>query len=76
MIRYLKLQTLMLAAIWHDIVVLAREVMGQPARTWFADRPDWYVGLVAVYFIQPKLLSWRRSAVIELEFRRATGVSK
>ena len=76
MIRYLKWQVLMLAAIWHDIVVLAREVMGQPARTWFADRPDWYVGLVAAYFTHPKLQSWLRSAVVELEFRRATGVSK
>lgn len=68
-----------LAACYHGIVCALRMAGGAPSKAWLHDRPDWFVKLVAIKQPDPKNTAFRRlhqQAVIELDFRRATGVSK
>lgn len=66
-------------AVYHMAICAARVTAGASARQWLHDRPDWfikYLTLQGVVAGAPDFTRLKRQAVVELDFRRATGVSK
>ncbi len=66
-------------AIYHLIVCAVRVNSGAAPTRWLHDRPDWFVKYITrmpVVAGAPNFTQLKRQAVVELDFRRVTGVSK
>lgn len=66
-------------AAYHMAVCAMRVSAGHAPTRWLHDRPDWFVKYIARMSVAagaPDFTRLKRQALVELDFRRVTGVSK
>lgn len=66
-------------AVYHLAVCASRISAGAAPTQWLHDRPDWFVKYIARMSVAAGATDFtrlKRQALVELDFRRVTGVSK